>query len=216
MQNWIGIAASFGFIFTVIFLARFLARFGKEASRKTVHILVCNWWFLAMYFFEQPVWAAIVPASFVVINTLSYRYQIIQVMERGEGKEDLGTVYYAVSLLILSLLTFGAGKNPLVGAAGILIMGYGDGLAAVIGKAFPWGSYRVFSSRKSLTGNLTMFVVSAAVLALLITWQGASPILPAALGLALVATLVEAVTPFGLDNLTVPLASALAYGMVMT
>jgi hypothetical protein len=26
-----------------------------------------------------------------------------QVMERGEGKEDLGTVYYAISLLILSL-----------------------------------------------------------------------------------------------------------------
>jgi phytoene synthase len=36
--------------FTVIFLARFMARFGKEASRKTVHVLVCNWWFLAMYF----------------------------------------------------------------------------------------------------------------------------------------------------------------------
>ncbi len=216
MQNWIGIAASLVYIFTVIFLARFMTRFGKEASRKTVHILVCNWWFLAMYFFAQPLWAAIVPAMFVAINYLSYHYQIFQVMERGEGKGDLGTVYYAISLLILSLLTFGAGKNPLVGAAGILIMGYGDGLAAVIGKAFPWGSYHVFGSSKSLTGNLTMFVVSFAVLALLITWQGSASVFPAALGLALLATLVETMTPLGLDNLTVPLVSALAYGMVIT
>jgi phytol kinase len=77
------------------------------------------------------------------------------------------------------------------------------------------GILRVFGSRKSLTGNLTMLVVSFAVLALLIAWQGLSPVLPAAVGLALVATLVEAMTPFGLDNLTVPLASALAYGMVI-
>lgn len=214
MQNWVGIAASFGFIFSVIFLARFMARFGKEASRKTVHILVCNWWFLAMAFFDQPLWAAIVPASFVVINALSYRYQIFQVMERAEGKGDLGTVYYAVSLLILSLLTFGPGKNPLVGAAGILIMGYGDGLAAVVGKAFPRKPYRIFGAGKSLTGNLTMLVVSFAVLALLLVWQGIVPVLPVALGLSLLATLVEAVTPLGLDNLTVPLASALAYNWV--
>jgi len=93
-------------------------------------------------------------------------------------------------------------------------MGYGDGLAAVVGKAFPRKPYRIFGAGKSLTGNLTMLVVSFAVLALLLVWQGIVPVLPVALGLSLLATLVEAVTPLGLDNLTVPLASALAYNWV--
>lgn len=215
MQNLIGIAVSFAFVFAVIFLAKFLARFGKEASRKTVHILVCNWWLLAMYYFDSPLWAAVVPACFVIINYLSYRYKIFDVMERSEGKGDLGTVYYAISLLILALVTFAPGQNPLVGAAGILIMGYGDGLAALVGKRFPIGRYRIFGSTKSMAGNLTMLTVSFIVLALLQLASGAG------LGLwlpvfavALIATLVEAATPLGLDNLTVPLLTALSYGLV--
>jgi phytol kinase len=195
LQNYIGIAVSFAFVFGVIFLAKFMARFGKEASRKTVHILVSNWWLLAMVFFNQPLWAAIVPACFVVLNYLSYRYKIFVVMERTEGKGDLGTVYYALSLLILSLLTFGPGRNPVVGAAGILIMGYGDGLAALIGKRFSIGRYKIFGSTKSMAGNLTMLVVSFAVLMVLLIATGAGASLwLIALGVALVATLVEAAT----------------------
>ncbi len=215
MNNYIGIAVSFAFVFGVIFLAKFMERFGKEASRKTVHILVSNWWLLAMYFFDQPLWAAIVPACFVVMNYLSYRYKIFDVMERSEGKGDLGTVYYAVSLLILSLLTFGNNRNPVVGAAGILIMGFGDGLAALVGKRFPFGSYKIFGSTKSMAGNLTMLGVSFAVLTVLLIagGYGASFWLPA-FAIALVATLVEAATPLGLDNLTVPLLTALSFGLV--
>lgn len=210
-NNILGIAVSFIYVFGVIFLAKFLERFGKEASRKAVHILVCNWWLLAMVFFDSPLWAAVVPACFVVLNYLSYRFQIFSSMERGAGKGDLGTVYYAISLLLLALITFGPLNNPVVGGVGILIMGYGDGLAAVVGTRWPKWPYQIFGSEKTLSGSLTMLGASFLVTTLLLAATGQPQVLIPAITLALLATLLEAVTPLGLDNLTVPLVSAGTY-----
>lgn len=205
-QNFWGIIVSFAYVFAILFLARYLERYGKEASRKAVHILVSNWWLLAMLFFSHPIWAAVVPACFVVLNYLSYRYNLFSAMERGSGKGDLGTVYYAISLLVLALLTFSPGRSPIVGGVGILIMGYGDGLAAVIGSRWPFGRYTIFGSGRSLSGSAAMFAASFAVSLLLLLAIGQ----PAAI-LAALATLLEAATPLGLDNLTVPLVTAGAY-----
>lgn len=210
-HNILGIIVSFIYVFGVIFFARFLERFGKEASRKAVHILVCNWWLLAMVFFDSPVWAAVVPACFVVLNYLSYRFQIFSSMERGAGKGDLGTVYYAISLLILALISFGPLENPVVGGVGILIMGYGDGLAAVVGTRSPKMPYQLFGSEKTLSGSLTMLFVSFIVMILLLAATSQPQVLIPAITLAVLATLLEAATPLGLDNLTVPLVSAGAY-----
>ncbi|MEA4807073.1 SEC59/DGK1/VTE5 family protein [Acetobacterium wieringae] len=210
-NNILGIVVSFIYVFGVIFLAKFLERFGKEASRKAVHILVCNWWLLAMVFFDSPLWAAVVPACFVILNYLSYRFQIFSSMERGAGKGDLGTVYYAISLLLLALITFGPLNNPVVGGVGILIMGYGDGLAAVVGTRWPKWPYQIFGSEKTLSGSLTMLGASFLVTTLLLAATGQSQVLIPAIALAVLATLLEAATPLGLDNLTVPLVSAGAY-----
>lgn len=206
-----GIIVSFIYVFSVIFLAKFLERFGKEASRKAVHILVCNWWLLAMVFFDSPIWAAVVPACFVVLNYLSYRFQLFSSMERGAGKGDLGTVYYAISLLLLALITFGPLNNPVVGGVGILIMGYGDGLAAVVGTRWPKVPYKLLGSEKTLSGSLTMLMASFLVTLILLAATGQDQVLVPAITLAVLATVLEAATPLGLDNLTVPLISAGAY-----
>ena len=206
-----GIIVSFIYVFSVIFLAKFLERFGKEVSRKAVHILVCNWWLLAMVFFDSPIWAAVVPACFVVLNYVSYRFQLFSSMERGAGKGDLGTVYYAISLLILALITFGPLHNPVVGGVGILIMGYGDGLAAVVGTRWPKVPYKLLGSEKTLSGSLTMLTASFLVTLILLAATGQDQVLVPAISLAVLATVLEAATPLGLDNLTVPLISAGAY-----
>ncbi|MEO1815736.1 MAG: hypothetical protein ABGU93_09135 [Acetobacterium sp.] len=210
-HNILGIIVSFIYVFSVIFLARFLERFGKEASRKAVHILVCNWWLVAMIFFDGPIWAAVVPACFVVLNYLSYRFQLFSAIERGSGKGDLGTVYYAISLLLLALISFGPLQNPIVGGVGILIMGYGDGLAAVVGTRWPKQRFQLLGAEKTLSGSLTMLVASFLVTVVLLAATGQPQVLMPALTLALLATGLEAITPLGLDNLTVPLVSAGAY-----
>ena len=79
------------------------------------------------------------PVIFVVLNYYSNRKDLIKSMER-EGDSNLGTVYFPISLIVLILLTWdggllGGGNLKYLGAVGSLIMGYGDGFAAIIGFA---------------------------------------------------------------------------------
>jgi hypothetical protein len=137
MNNFLGIIISVLFVFIVIGISTLLTKkniLKDEGSRKFIHIGVSNWWIIAMLFFDNNIYASIVPALFVILNYISYKKNIFTAMERDGSKEDLGTVYYAISLFILSLITFKNINYSYIGALGILTMGYGDGFAAVIGK----------------------------------------------------------------------------------
>ncbi len=149
MKNLLGILTSYIFIGIIIMLAKLFEKFGKEASRKFIHISLANWWFIAMYFFDNAIWASLVPLSFVIINYISYKKNLISVMER-ESQDGLGTVYYALSLLIISIFTFGIIKRPEIGLCSILIMGYADGLAAVIGKRLKSYEYKIGNTKKNI------------------------------------------------------------------
>lgn len=218
MMNVWGLIASYLLIFMVIGISTVLQRMkilGDEGARKFIHIGVSNWWILAMIFFtdENAVWFAMIPpVTFIVLNYLSYRLNLLKAMERG-GKGNLGTVYFPISLLILVILTFGVLKNPYIGAIGILVMGYGDGMAAVIGTSY--GKHKL-AFGKSIEGSLTMFITSLVVVFLVsIVTQPIGISLILALGVAAFATMIELFTPKGLDNLSVPLGSSLIFYLLL-
>lgn len=202
MNNIIGIILSYVFVVVVIISAKLFEKLGKEASRKYIHIVLCNWWFIAMYFFDSLICACIVPLTFVIINYISYKKNLIEVMER-DMQDGLGTVYYAISLFILSIISFGIIKNSIIGLAGCLVMGYGDGLAAVIGKNIKSKEYKIFNSKKTILGSITMFIITFVILSLL---RGIS--IKIAI-ISLIITIIEAISVKGTDNLTVPIATAL-------
>lgn len=213
-MNLLGILVSIIFVLTVIGLCTLLEKKGLlsgEGSRKFIHIGVSNWWFIAMYYFDSPFWAAAVPLLFVFVNYYSYKHQVIKSMERGGGKEDLGTVYYALSLLVLALWTF-AIDQPHIGGLGILAMGYGDGFAAIIGQRFP--QPKLFR-QKSLLGTLVVIGLTAMIAAGFI--QRFTPGVPLYLTLVvgLLAGILELYTPKGLDNLSLPLGVSILYGLLI-
>lgn len=217
MRVTLGIALSFAFVFIIMGLATIAVRLGwvkGEGSRKIIHIGVSNWWFIAVLFFDSWWQAIIVPAIFIVLNALSYRKRIFSAMERGAGLKDLGTVYYAVSLSLLAAFSFSLGK-PWIGGMGILAMGWGDGLAAVVGPRLS-RPRMPGSAGKSLSGSLTVFVASL-IVALAVFRLGLGVEEPlrlccVSLACALYAALAEAYTPLGFDNLSLPLGvSALAW-----
>ena len=216
-NNLLGILISLLFVFFIIGVSTILTKkkiISGEASRKFIHIGVCNWWIIAMIFFDNRYYASIVPALFVVINYISYKYQVIEAMERDGSRKDLGTVYYAVSLLILSLFTLGEGSNGYIGALGILTMGYGDGFAAVIGTFKGTKYIPIGRNLKSKEGTLTMLVVTFSVITLILgicTNLSILAIILYSICLSIIATLLELFTPHGLDNLTVPLGVSLVY-----
>lgn len=208
MTNLWGIIFSYVYIALVILGAKMLEKRGKEASRKFIHIMLGNWWFIAMAFFDNVIWASFVPATFVVINYISYKKDIISVMERDNNKkEGLGTVYYALSLLILSIIAFGILNKPELGLVPVLIMAYGDGLAAVFGKLIKSKKIKIGDSQKSIAGSITMFVISFIILAIYLVYAGNPMWALHAVVIGGILAVLEAVSIKGLDNITVPIAT---------
>jgi len=214
----VGVIISIFFVAIILALSeliRKLSKFDTEFTRKFVHIGVSHWWLVAMFLIKDMRFALIAPVIFVFLNYYSYKKELIKSMERGKDSSDLGTVYFPISLIVLILLTWKGGllgqDLRYLGALGVLIMGYGDGFAAIIGQSFGRRRYKIFGNQKSLEGSVTMFafafLVSAIILGNSIGFD--INVLRISFAVAVLSALTEALTPYGFDNLTVPILSTL-------
>lgn len=207
-NNILGLIYATLYIVLVFITSKLIAKFvknkEKEITRKYIHIMLSNIWFISMHFFTNFLVAALLPMAFIIINAISYKYNIIKIMEREDKSEGYGTIYYAISLTILSLVTFYI-DNPIIALPGILIMGYGDGLAAVVGKNIKSKEYKVMGGKKTIAGSMAMFIVSFLVTLTTFIYIGMSGVLLKSLIIALISTVIEAISIKGLDNITVPL-----------
>ena len=191
---------SYAFIIGVLIVATLLLKAGwlkDEGSRKFIHIAVAHWFILAIHTFESAYAASIVPFSFIILNWLSWRFTLVRAMERTKQEnEGLGTVYYALSLTIITFIAFRYDSLD-AGLFAILAMGYGDGLSALVGKHF--GKKTVYR-KKTYIGSSVMFGCTMAIGFLLFPSRIGSVLL-----IALGATALEMFTKDGFDNLSVPL-----------
>lgn len=181
---------------------------GPEIVRKVVHIgvghvILLAWWF------QIPLWVGVsASVVFSAIALLSYQIPLLSSIN-GVGRQSLGTFFYAVSFGIL-IAWFWPLHQYHYAALGILIMTWGDGLAALVGQNFGKHPYKLWGMQKSWEGSLTMALVSYGV-SILILWEVQGNIWPTwvvPIGIALIATGLEAFSKWGIDNLTVPLSSA--------
>jgi phytol kinase len=218
-HNLTGLIITFAFVFLIIGISTLVAKLNVgtngEISRKIVHIGVANCWWISMYFFDSPLWASIAPAAFIILNFISVKRKIFKAMERETT--SYGTVYYPISLMILSIVCF-SGTTPLyTGAIAMSCMGYGDGFAAVIGSKFGKHKFTIpfLNTQKSVQGCATMLIVSfTATLAILHFHNIPHPLIPAVF-IAIVAAALETLTPDGFDNLTVPIGTGLFTHLIL-
>lgn len=218
MRNIYGLVISILYIGLVIGISGLFSKASKEASRKFIHIMLANWWIIAMIFFDNIWIAGILPALFIIINYASYKFDIIKSMERDDdsGEEKtLGTVFYAISLLIVVMLCFGFFKNTIIGLVGILVMGYGDGFAAIAGKSLKSKEFSILGGKKSLAGCSTMFIISLIIISCALAYFNVQFWYIKSIIIAIVATIFEAISVKGTDNLTVPILTTLMVWMVL-
>ncbi len=230
-SDFIGLAASYAYATGLLVVAAVLRRlFGlqPELTRKLIHVGAGMWVFGVLILFNR--WQiGILPfATFIGLNYLLYRYQVLEAMNTADSSP--GTVYFAVSVtLLFGLLWRPAGpvdRAP-IAAAGLMAMTWGDALAALIGKRIGRHRYQIWGSERSWEGSAAMFVASAVAMFLVLLLLPGSSLSPLAapsgpgqaLSVALVgaafATLAEAVSPHGTDNLSVPLVAAAVVGVMM-
>jgi dolichol kinase len=186
--------------------------YSSDFTRKFIHIAVGMYSVIAVHIFDQREWAIIPPAAFIVINFLDWRFGVIQAMTSSD-RSNLGTVYFPVSFVIIIWLLW---DQPPLLVGSLMPMTWGDALAAVIGRRYGRRRYTILGATRSLEGSLTMFGISAVATWVVLALMGGDNPLGAALVTAVGATLAESISPWGLDNLTVPAASALLMAWVAT
>jgi phytol kinase len=228
-RDIIGLGISYAYAVTLLLIAEVLQRvvnIKPDITRKIVHIGAGMWIFGVLALFET--WqVGIIPfASFILVNFILYRYKVVRALDASNSSP--GTVYFATSVTLL----FAAFWRPhqfdqvSIAVAGLMVMTWGDALAALIGKSYGKNKYQFGQSIKSLEGSLVMFIVSVTVVFLVLIFLPKSllsvnsleweiwRLIIASLASGVVATLVEAISPHGTDNLTVPLVSAGVIGII--
>ena len=212
------------FIFVV---AEMVLKTRPEVSRKFLHIMVGNMIF-AMPFFQDPwtmVWFLTLPITIVLFFLTEYSPITIEnsVTESGHA---LGLFFYAGiwTILIAIFTTIAPAGDPKyfiwIVALAIVPMVYGDGFAALIGQKFGNVKYTVFGGTKSLEGSLTMFVITTVMS--VFVWMVFTSIgctmpefnLMYIIAISAVATVCEAISYGGIDNLTVPAITSILYYLV--
>ncbi len=218
---WLQLAAAALWVGGITLLAEGLNRFQlvePETVRKIVHIgtgnvILIAWWL------KIPPWVGLsFSILFSLVALLSYRFPILPGIN-SVGRKSLGTFFYAVSIGLLIALFWRA--HPHYAVLGILIMAWGDGLAALVGQSLGRHRYKIGDIEKSWEGTLTMALVSFVVGGLVLAMSQGSPdqsnlaLWGVAALVAIAATVLETFSKWGIDNLTVPIGSALlAYGLV--
>ncbi len=197
-------------------------QFEGEAVRKVIHIGVGNIIVLAWLFdIPQPI-AVSVSLLFSFLALLSYRVKILQSLN-GVARDSYGTFFYAASIACLFALYWRPGLHAYA-AIGVLVMTWGDALAALIGRRWGRRQYVFAGVTKSWEGSAVMWLVSsiaiAAVLSTSSWWMPGQPlgwggVILGALAIGAISALLEMLSWRGLDNITVPLASAgLSYWLI--
>ncbi|MCP4363068.1 MAG: hypothetical protein GY796_34125 [Chloroflexi bacterium] len=208
MNNLIGIIICFVYIFAIIGLAEGLGRwrgYGSDFTRKVIHIGVGMMIWFIQYLFDNPWPFVAASAVFMVINLLDWKYGFVAAMSSSD-RANLGTVYFPLAAAVVVLIFWD--RPPLMVAA-LMPLTWGDGLAPVVGRAYGRHPYTIAHHTRTYEGSAGFFGAC-----LFFTWlalwlvSGSPEISPlAALAPAVVvslaAVLVEAISIWGLDNLTV-------------
>ena len=184
----------------------------REIVRKIIHIGIGPLIPIAQFLkIDQN--SALVFTGFVSLTVLiNYTYRIFPTIEDVERK-SYGTFFYCLSLFILISLFWN--KDPYSLIAGFFIMSFGDGLAGLLGKSFNSKNWIFFKQKKSLFGTMTMFLTSL-IIVYSIGYAQQNSFNLNYFTIAFFATLLEQFSVLGIDNLIVPISSALLFNFFIT
>jgi len=214
LLNALGLGASFLFVFAAISGAMRLAQggaFGSGAARKVIHIALSHWWLIAIATFDDP-WVASAGPSLGLLG--AFLAPLVPAQDGAARAKDRGALCYSAALLVLVNLSWRGLISPRSAAAGVFVMGWGDGLAGLVGARFGKRGISIWGRKKTVPGTAAMLVASFLVTFLCVLFAGfpgLSFAVIASLATAAVATILELMTPWGLDNLVIPVGAALFF-----
>jgi uncharacterized protein (TIGR00297 family) len=177
-------------------------------TRKFIHIatglIIC----IVSYFIFSNIPIIIFAAFYIFIDLWALRKGKFKSIHPDSN--SFGTLFYAVSVIILALLFWGVTK-PLFIITN-LIMIIPDAMAALAGERYATRYFIPVYEKKSLIGAFTMFFLTLVLTFVSLVFfynLSLEKIMMIALIIALIATISELLSFRGSDNLSVPLVSGL-------
>ncbi len=203
------------YIFLIFLISAVFKKYNedsREIVRKIIHIGIGPLIPVALFLKIDQNSALIFTGIVSLMVFINYIYKLLPTIEDVKRK-SYGTLFYCLSLFILIFLFWD--NNPYALITGIFIMTFGDGLAGLIGKSFNSKSWIFFKQKKSFFGTITMFLTSLIIVCSIGYCQQNSFDFNY-LTLAFFATLLEQFSVIGIDNLIVPIFSALFFNFFIT
>ncbi len=188
-------------------------------TRKLVIVGTGMWSIAAVRLFSSWEWAIVPPLTLALLFYLSYRYDLVEAIEDSE-RVNMGLVFFPVAIALLLGLFWRPGSPQdagYVGVAALMAATWGDTAAALIGRRYGTRRYRMLGHRRTMEGTLALFFVSGVAMAPVLAVMGAidwHQSVAFALIAATVVSLIEIVSFYGSDNLTIPLAAALTLSLL--
>jgi len=205
----------FIYLFIIFVISIIYKRFNpnnKEALRKIIHIGIGPLIPFAKFLDVDQTSALYFTGLISLLTLINYQSKLFPTIEDIDRK-SYGTLFYCLSLFILIFLYWD--KDPTALVAGFFIMTFGDGFAALIGKNFKSKNWIFLNQTKSLYGTTTMFITSLIIVFYLSYFKGYSFNVNI-LTIALLSTIIEQFSVFGIDNFIVPISAAFCFNFFIT
>ena len=203
------------YLFSIFLISIVFQKYNKDSKeivRKIIHIGIGPLIPIAQFLKIDQNSALIFTGFGSLMVFINYSYRLLPAIEDVERK-SYGTLFYCLSLFILIALFWD--KDPYALITGFFIMTFGDGLAGLIGKSFKSKTWIFFKQKKSLFGTATMFLLSLIVVCS-VGYAQQKSLNFNFLIIAFFATLLEQISVLGIDNLFVPIFSALFFNFFIT
>ncbi|MFI5150029.1 MAG: phosphatidate cytidylyltransferase [Bacteroidia bacterium] len=206
---------------SLLLIAAFLALFGiaeflrwkfktrVEYTRKLVHlgtgfisqlfplILSSHWYVLALC------------SSFAVLLVMSQKLNILQSINAIE-RDSVGSIAFPAAVYGCFLAFDYFNHEYLYFYLPILILAICDPVAALTGKRWPIGPYKVGKDKKTMMGSCMFFLSAIVLIIVLIKLNGTTTatwkLAVGTVVIALVSTITEAFSRKGYDNITIPVS----------
>jgi phytol kinase len=203
------LAASFLALFAFAELLYHFCKVKAEITRKLVHFGTGLLTLLFPLLLRSHWLVLLLCAGFFVLLTLSLKFNLLRSINAIDRRSS-GSLIYPLSVYICYLVYEQNQYQYYFFYVPILILAICDPLAALCGRKWAYGKFKAGSGIKTLMGSSVFFISALLVTFAQFFWSDRtldSYLLIEIATLAMVTTLVEAISRNGFDNLSIPLSA---------
>ncbi|NBU33048.1 hypothetical protein EBZ38_02555 [bacterium] len=178
--------------------------FGRKYVHMSIGIFIATWPFFMLLEIIQ-----LIGCAAIVVLFLSRKFNIFHAIHDVK-RTTYGDILYPLSIVLISLLA----QTDWIFSLAVLFLAVPDGMAAIAGKKLgnKHGNINVWNSKKTIVGTCTYVLFAYIVIGVGLLIGGKNTLVSNAgivVLLPLVTAILEVISPYGLDNFTVPLVVVL-------